>query len=782
MGRKNMVIKPSGIRPENSRVKRYGETGWTVSIPNRLPSEKYFKNGVYEDHIVNIVTPSGKRFACVGTRGSFMEIPPGEKAGYFFERILPKFWASLGISKKDILFPAHILGPTNQAEEFSDGVILFGDTAFLIQAKVRTPNYIDTYQMPDKKKRIIAKITEAKTQFYSSLKLAKDYSSNKVEMSSLSGEKRVIEIDKYNWVSLNVITRNYFGETDSKLVVTSEMTSTLDAGFSHVNHVVMSLQGIYNLSKVFTNSYELLSFFKMLSYSKHEYEIGKELELVNEVYGKYYGLEDNSLALIGLLNKITNDLFNDGKINKIEAKLILAPIYSKDKTELEELFVNVENNFCHESPNKIFIWNDGISNFYLRFDRSGRYFSVKNDPERQERGLVIQDENSIFRHEDSFFKIDSNVPSKIDYSICDYFFNDEETLDRLKDSLNSYSDIAASKVLELVASNGYKKESIIKFGNIMFVIQIAPILYEKNYENSLCSHAEDYATNESRFNKLHNSFSSLVDNIKKNPIMEAWDGDKKIKIEANKYTVLPLLVLHKGLWTPEINANEVKILLEKYSSYKKLIFTTEELEYAIQEIEYSGMFLAFLRRLIFRPESQNIEKFKERVDAYLKLYEFKNNIREVQYFIHLFNHSIINSFDRGRIDGDIANKISAVFDVDDIVSLRKKLILLNKKIEKSKNLLNKYTFHFDIDNVKVYFTICYSITMNDSVTNKLIEDLLSRIPDPAPKLTVGILADVYGNSKSKHGLFFHRDRNEAPKVLHEYDDEEDISFNQTILQ
>lgn len=302
-----------------------------------IPQRFFDDSGEYEDSVKAFVTPQ-RTIVIPNEKATLIEIKKeGTAAGAELEEKMLNFFLSIGVPPDDI-FPGKKVKHPGGDKEFSDGVILFGNTAFLFQMKHRNVPSNANYQVPDSYDDIKDRISKAKKQYYTSISMAQGFFKGFIALESIKGTEKIIEMDKYNWVPIILINRNYLGNFDRKMEFSSAMSSSKTMGLTKVNHVILSTQGLVSMSRMFLSYIELLSFIKLLSLESRLYELGKEPSLVYNKYGKYGAIDLDESAIIQVLVENVNTKFVNNEITKQEATEVLNSFYSLNGEELKEFF------------------------------------------------------------------------------------------------------------------------------------------------------------------------------------------------------------------------------------------------------------------------------------------------------------------------------------------------------------------------------------------------------------------------------------------------------------
>lgn len=759
------TIPSTGPGP-GSRVKRLPDDSlaFTPFGLSKTIDRKYFKNGKLTNSVGLITTPSGKMFAFPSQLASSIEIEDlGAASGKILETRFLEFMSEIGVPRRDI-FNSKGIPPSagNREEEFSDGVILFGDTAFLLQMKNRNSKDSETYISTDEYKHVRRVIQEGKIQYYRSLDLAKK-SGNKVEMDSISGETREIDIEKYNWVSIVIINRNYFA-TDKPVTMTSDMNSPKYPEIARVNHVIVTLQGIVNLFNLFGDHYGLLSYFKMLSMEPRQYRLCEEPSLAYDVYGTCYGLEDNSLRFIRLMTKAVNHFFNENIISKDQSSAILEPIYSHSKQALEELFVNVENNFTPE-VGPLFAWEDTKSNFIILLDYAGRISAIahketylkKHENYRADEFAEIYDPlgNRNYPDKDTHLSI-SDVDSFSELKEISIAIN-QNTIDKrnsVKDILALFKlgqgNLIAPQVLNIIEEEDapLQIKEIVVMGDIIFVPQVVEA--HDTYLNSLFSESSDLLTLQAASFDCSEAFARMVNQAGESGILKAKnDTGEKVDVPLSKYHLVSLLVVDGEFFDDNLK-NELYFSSEISENSSTVIILMDGLKDVIFSLKRNGVVYDFFRRISIRNKIGDISPENTVLTDYINII---GNMEETKDFIVNFNSSVLARFDDGRFDKNTVRRIFSIFDSLDNLGLSNSFREINKQIKRSLRIADRFTFAFRNPYVFVFFTVCNGLTTQEKKLTKLVQELISKSEVQNDEFIVGILSDIVQNrNNGKHAM------------------------------
>lgn len=797
---------PSTQHHENSRVKRLPDETLTLDVAkylNKNISRKYAKDGQYTGRMGILRTPSGKMFGFPSLQASSIEIEDlGAESGRILETAFLKFMSEIGVPKRDILKPAKLVPSIgNREEEFSDGVILFGDTAFLLQMKHRNSTESDTYASSDKYQTIRRNVEKAKIQYYSSLVLAGNaINNNLVKMESLSGDLRIIDIEKYNWVSIVLTNRNYFGETDKPLVMNSKMNSPQDGGLDHVNHVVLTLQGVVNLFNLFSSYYALLSYWKMLSKRPREYELCAEIPLAYNIYGKFYGLEDNSLRFVRLITKAVNQFFNDGILTKNESAHILEPLYSLNDENLEELFVNIENNFTESSMPSLFAWNGPKSKHLILLDYAGKISAIadkdiyfnRHANYRPDRDFVnyldpyrgyyswsrsscdgymyyldcVLEYNKKYSDKDihlSLSTIDSfselsNISISTNRTAPDKKAATQDILDIFK--LNRDNSLTPN-ILKIVVNDELNSSAmdVIVLGDIVFVPQVVEANIEMSYTDSMFA---DFLSLQHNLHNCSELFIKTVEKMEKLETLKAKnDTGEIVDLSFSKYHWVSLLVLD-GEFTLDSHVEDELYDMDDRLSHNKtilnrqlqspptILISVDSLSRVIDSLERSGVVYDFFRRIITRRRVTNLCFGEKALFDYMDII---GDMIETKNLISNFNASVLSRFVKGDCNKHAVRRIFSIFDNLDNSELRTSFEKINTQIQKSLKIADRFTLTFENPYVLVFFTICNGLTIKEKHCKKLLQELTSRRDAQNADFIVGVLLDVVQNTENvKHAI------------------------------
>jgi hypothetical protein len=346
-----------------------------VSPISELPSKSFYKEGEYPDYLHYAKSPTGKIVHTVNSRGTLFEIKEiGDAIGKIFEAQVLNFFLGMGINPNDILLPVETSKGLKQGE-FSDGVIIFGNTAFLLQAKARSAVAGQSYQEPESFDHLEDKISKAKKQYYSSLEIFRDYG-NIMEFNTLSGNKRVITKEDYDWKALIIIGRNYLS-SEKKLVYGSRSKSQKIPEEEKVNHIILSLQGMINISYILPFPNQFFAFLKRLSNRQLDYELGHDVLLINKYYSNNYAIDNNSLNFLNLIYAHTAFFFKEKLLTKEQINLMLSPLEKSSDSSFKNLMEKIDIYFNDRNPNGLYVWRGEQRDYEIHFDFNGKVRKLK---------------------------------------------------------------------------------------------------------------------------------------------------------------------------------------------------------------------------------------------------------------------------------------------------------------------------------------------------------------------------------------------------------------------
>jgi hypothetical protein len=262
-------------------------------------------------------------------KSKFTPIGENSNNGSLAEKEVIDLFLNAGLSPDSIFSNLIYKDDNNLEKEFADSVILFHDTAFLIQVKSRNLESTNVEQE-------IKAVTTRNSRAYNQSKIQLDYLKNHPEGISFTneaGNKKTIKYNEYNWVALIVLNWNQFPFTENK-----ELLKTTNTNF--LKKVPVTTIELEELLHVLPAGY-VLNYFRRMQYQPYHI-IGDNRTRFTEFLNKRLypspGLNlSTPIYLISQLDIAIQDNHEQNKITSKNANSILKEIDWIELNSLEKM-------------------------------------------------------------------------------------------------------------------------------------------------------------------------------------------------------------------------------------------------------------------------------------------------------------------------------------------------------------------------------------------------------------------------------------------------------------
>lgn len=246
-----------------------------------------------------------------------VKIPYGKTNGSDTEQKVMAILEESNIPPNLILEPKIVKIPAVGDIEISDGIILYGDTAFLMQIKSRNKEIDDVAgDFTTEKKKIERLISKAYSQTLDSL----DYieKQGEVTFDNKNNERVNISYKDYNWISLILINHAELNEINS----IEPLEYDNDINRRKVPRVIMSLQDLEDMSNVFKRvPYYILNYLRRMQYQS-AHELGNDMRrFANFVIEDIH--DYNRINFFIEFEKVISNLYESKQISKEASKDLL---------------------------------------------------------------------------------------------------------------------------------------------------------------------------------------------------------------------------------------------------------------------------------------------------------------------------------------------------------------------------------------------------------------------------------------------------------------------------
>lgn len=246
-----------------------------------------------------------------------IDIPYGKSHGTDAEKEVISILQDSRIPPGLVLKPKLVKIPSIGENEISDGIILYGDTAFLLQIKSRNKEpEAGAEDFTAEVKKIESLISKAYKQTLDSLTYLEQQ--GEVIFENYEDESVTVRYSDYNWVALILINHAGLDEINSTKIVQSDN----DTIKRKIPRVIMSFQDLEDMSNVFERvPFYILNYLRRLQYQP-KHELGNDMRR----FGNFVleGIHDYSrFNFVIEFEKIILTLHGSNQISKEIAKDLL---------------------------------------------------------------------------------------------------------------------------------------------------------------------------------------------------------------------------------------------------------------------------------------------------------------------------------------------------------------------------------------------------------------------------------------------------------------------------
>jgi hypothetical protein len=304
----------------------------------------------------------------VGDRGIFIDHSPVKKSkptpvgdttnGHLAEQEVLDFFAEVGVSKKNIFNPRLYTFEGESEIEVSDGIILYGDTAFLLQTKSRNVEKLSDFAK--EKNKMSSLKNQASKQVQKSV-TAIDRAGG-ITFTNLDGEEKLIKVKDYNWVGLILLSYN-----ESPVHAGNRIFFENN---SEIPRVIITVNELEKIRSTGSNPSQLLNYLRRMQYQpRHKVggEISRYFEFVDSGIYPFY-----EPSLLIELDKAVHIAFERKNLSAKHAKEVLYPIDFMQLGPLSDLQDAFYNHLRQKSHNKKMFWGVEKAGYVIYFYDSSK--------------------------------------------------------------------------------------------------------------------------------------------------------------------------------------------------------------------------------------------------------------------------------------------------------------------------------------------------------------------------------------------------------------------------
>lgn len=226
-------------------------------------------------------------------------------SGHTGEQETWNLFLELGVPPELVFKPGFVNVAGIGEYEVSDGLIIYGDTAFLLQVKTRTASNEnrDIEWMRDK---IRDSRYRAYGQALKSLELIRE--NGGVWFENFKGEKRFIKEEDYNWTALIVLAYNELIPAPPTRYVVQEGES------EELNRITITLKELKDIARVYNDPKLLLNYLRRIQYQGVDCVGYEALRLFQMIDAGIYPEDKDEECIVRVLDSSLLDYrFTDGK-------------------------------------------------------------------------------------------------------------------------------------------------------------------------------------------------------------------------------------------------------------------------------------------------------------------------------------------------------------------------------------------------------------------------------------------------------------------------------------
>lgn len=226
-------------------------------------------------------------------------------AGHTGEQETWNLFLDLGVPPELVFKPGFVSIAGIGEYEVSDGLIIYGDTAFLLQVKTRTASNEgrDIEWMRDK---IRDSRYRAYNQAIKSLEIIEEHGG--VWFENFKGEKRFIKKEDYNWTALIVLAYNELIPAPPTRYVVQEGEQ------EELNRITITLKELKDIARIYNDPKLLLNYLRRIQYQGVDCVGYEALRLFQMIDAGIYPEKQDEECIVRVLDSSLLDYrFTDGK-------------------------------------------------------------------------------------------------------------------------------------------------------------------------------------------------------------------------------------------------------------------------------------------------------------------------------------------------------------------------------------------------------------------------------------------------------------------------------------
>lgn len=269
---------------------------------------------------------------------TMVDIPYGKSNGTMAELKVMEILKRSNIPPTLLLKPKLVKIPLRGEIEISDGIILYGDTAFLMQIKSRNKKLEEvSNNFKSEKRKIESLISHAYKQTNDSIKYIKD--ENFVVFENQLNNPVEISYHDYNWVSLIIVNHLNLDELNEIGNIESDNSSD-----RVIPRVIISMQDLEDMSNLFERTaVYILNYLRRLQYQPN-HELGNDMRRFANF--PLMDIHDyNHVNFFIEYEKSINSLYEDKKISKEISKSLLSGLDILNISDMEKFQKSFKKKF-----------------------------------------------------------------------------------------------------------------------------------------------------------------------------------------------------------------------------------------------------------------------------------------------------------------------------------------------------------------------------------------------------------------------------------------------------
>jgi hypothetical protein len=265
-----------------------------------------------------------------------------------------QLFLDMGVPPEFVYKPAYIRVDGVGDYEISDGVIIYGDTAFLLQIKTRTTS-VEGRDVDWLRDKLRDSRCKAYSQAISSLDLLKEKGGAWFE--NFNGERHFLRAEDYNWTALIVLAYNeLIPAPPVRYAVQEDASETL-------NRLTITLKELRDISTIYGNPLLLLNYLRRVQYQGVDcigYEVIRFFQMLD---AGIYPTQDNEPCIVQMIDEaLLNYRYPNGAA--IEPNKLREIFYAIDYMSLEDishLQKEFGNDYRADTLRKLSFAHDGVA-------------------------------------------------------------------------------------------------------------------------------------------------------------------------------------------------------------------------------------------------------------------------------------------------------------------------------------------------------------------------------------------------------------------------------------